>query len=119
MYTDGSCMHPTDPLLAVAAAAVVQTDWDGNFIKVCTQFVPLGVKAIAVVSEHMAIVIMGELSEEPQQAWVDCASVVTSVANTIWARLPERPFAGMWKNITHAHMLAHRFAAHAGRPVLA
>ena len=103
VYTDGSCMHPTDPALAVAAAAVVQTDWDGNLIKVCTQVVPLGVKATAAVSEHMAIVIMDELADEPQQCWVDCASVVTSAANTVWARLPERPFGGMWKTVTHTH----------------
>jgi ribonuclease HI len=119
IYSDGSCFHPTEINLAIAGAALVQLDEQGETCKSLQVTLPQGLPQTAAFAEHVAANLAFTYTSGPFELITDCQSVVASAsgghdAATGWSK----PMAGLWlrarfKDITATKVKAHLTLAQA------
>ena len=111
IFIDGSAMAPSDHLWASAGSAAVQIDEEGVISRAAIAAVPGGFPQTAAAGEHLAALLVDQAVGEPAHLVGDCSSMIRSASHLLWARMPQRPWAGIWKQVQHQHR-ASKVKAH-------
>ena len=111
IFIDGSAMAPSDHLWASAGSAAVQIDGEGAISRAAIAAVPGGFPQTAAAGEHLAALLVDQTVGGPAHLVGDCSSMIRSASHLQWARMPQRPWAGIWKQVLHQH-LASKVKAH-------
>ena len=105
LFTDGSCLHPSDPHYARAGSAVVQVNVrDGRTVKAVEAPLPDFMPQTAAFAEHYALLLAATHSlESPQgrkpHAVTDCQSVLVAHAHPAAAVSYAKTAAGLWREL--------------------
>jgi hypothetical protein len=97
IYTDGSCLFPTEDSAAVAGASLVQMDEDGDVLRSIQVTLPDDLPATAAMAEHTAASMAGLFTTGEYTIITDCMSVMNSAnGGRSYALGSGRPMACCW-----------------------
>jgi len=74
IYTDGSCLFPTEDSAAVAGCSLVQMDEDGDVVRSVQVTLPNDMPATAAMAEHTAANMAGRFTTGEYTIVTDCMS---------------------------------------------
>jgi hypothetical protein len=116
IYSDGSCMQPTELSLARAGASLVQINEKGEILRSVQVAIPRWCPQTAAFAEHLAANLAYRFTKGKFTLVTDCMSVVASaLAGLAGACTGNKPMAGLWLDMREGDMTVVKVKAHRTR----